>query len=493
MYITRRTIIQLAVFVVVSLVGLTVMAFGYLQAPRLFFGIGQYRVTLDLPDASGLYERSNVTYRGTTVGVVKSIELTDTGVHAELSLDSDVKIPSDLTAEVRSVSAVGEQYVQLLPRDGNSPPLKNGDTIHRSDTSAPPNINELLDATNRGLEAIPQKNLKTTVDESYLAFGGLGPDIARFLRGGSNLARDAKANLNELNNVIDNSAPILDTQTQTSNSVQAWASHLAAITTSLKNNDDSVRGVLQNAPAAADEVGALFDRLQPTLPIVLSNLVSLANVGVAYRDSIEQILVLLPQGTQIIQGVTVPNQHTKQAYKGAYLSFNLNVNLPKPCTSGFLPATQMRSPSLTDYPDAPPGLLYCRTPQDGTTNVRGAKNYPCETRPSRRAASVKLCESDEPYVPLNNDPTWKGDPNATTTGQGVPQFEPGVAVPPGFAPDGLPPVPAAPPPPIAFAQYDPATGTYVGPDGKVYTQANLGSNTPKEQTWQQMLIPPKPN
>ena len=513
MYITRRTVIQLSIFLVVSLVGLAIMAFGYIQVPSLFFGIGRYKVILELPEASGLYPRGNVTYRGTEVGQIKKVTLTDAGVQAELSLDSDVKIPSDLVAEVHSVSAVGEQYVQLLPKNDTSAPLKDGDVISSADTNAPPDINALLDATNRGLQAIPRDNLKTTIDEAYTAFGGLGPEIGRFIQGGSNLARDAKENLNELTNVVDNVGPLLDTQTDTADSVQAWASHLAAITTSLKTNDTAVRGVLQNAPAAADEVRALFDRLQPTLPIVLSNLVSLADVGVAYRADLEQILVLLPQGVQIIQATTVANQNTNPAYKGAFLSFNLNINLPKPCTTGFLPATQMRSASLTDYPDFPKGLLYCRTPQDSPNNVRGARNYPCETRPGKRAATVRLCESDQPYVPLNDGFSWKGDPNATLTGQGVPEFNPGDPIPPGYPqsaplppapppdgtaappPDGAaaPPPDGASPPPIAIARYDPATGTYVGPDGKVYTQANLAANAPEEQTWQSMMLPPKTN
>ncbi|MGI9163970.1 MAG: MCE family protein [Mycobacterium sp.] len=496
MHITSRTKIQLSIFLVVSLVGLTIMAFGYIQVPSLFFGINRYTVTLQLPEASGLYARGNVTYRGTEVGIIKDVALTETGVQAVLSLDSKFKIPSDLQAEVHSVSAVGEQYVQLLPRDDTSAPLKQGDVITRENTSAPPDINELLDATNRGLQAIPRDNLKTTIDEAYLAFGGLGPEIGRFLEGGSNLAIDAKKNLAELTNVVDNVGPILDTQTDTADSVQAWAAHLAAITTSLKDNDSAVRGVLQNAPAAAEEIRALFDRVQPTLPVVLANLAGLTGVAIAYRDDLEQLLVMIPQGVQIIQGTLVPNRGTKQAYMGANLSFNLNINLPKPCTTGFLPPQQIRSAALTDYPDSPAGLLYCRTPQDSPNNVRGAKNYPCETRPGKRAPTVKLCESDEQYVPLNDGFDWKGDANATLSGQGVPQFNPGDVIPPGYPGDSPPlaaPRPVEAPMPIAVAEYDPATGTYLGPDGKVHTQADLAINAPQEQTWQSMMLPPATN
>ena len=60
-------------------------------------------------------------------------------------------------------------------------------------------------------------------------------------------------------------------------------------------------------------------------------------------------------------------------------------------------------------------------------NVRGAKNTPCVTRPGKRAPTVKMCESDEQYVPLNDGDNWKGDPNATLSGQDIPQLPPGLA------------------------------------------------------------------
>jgi phospholipid/cholesterol/gamma-HCH transport system substrate-binding protein len=260
--------------------------------------------------------------------------------------------------------------------------------------------------------------------------------------------------------------------------VSAWASHLAAITTSLQRNDPALRGVIQNAGPAAEEVRGLFDRVKPTLPMLLANLVSLNQVAITYQPDIQQLLVLLPQGTAATQAIGLANRNTKQAYKGIYLSFNLNFNLPSSCTTGFLPANQQRVPADTDYPERPAGDLYCRVPQDSPLNVRGARNTPCETVPGKRAPTVKMCESNENYKPLNDGFNWKGDPNATLSGQPVPQPPPNTAA--TTAP--------APLPPIAPARYDPATGTYVGPDGRVYTQSNL-ANTEQEHTWQSMLLP----
>ena len=43
-----------------------------------------------------------------------------------MSIATSPKIPADLEAEVRSVSAVGEQYVDLRPRTDSGPYLQNG-------------------------------------------------------------------------------------------------------------------------------------------------------------------------------------------------------------------------------------------------------------------------------------------------------------------------------------------------------------------------------
>ena len=481
MVLSRRILTQLAFFAVITLAGGSIMIFNYMGLPNLLFGFGHYKVSVQLPAAAGLYENANVTYRGTNVGRVQGVSLTETGVVARLSLKSDIPIPSDLTAEVHSASSIGEQYVALIP-DSDTGRLAEGDVIPLARTSVPPDISELLAATNNGLEVIPRDNLQTVVSEASTAVGGLGPDLARLVKGSTTLAIDARNNLDALTNLIDNSKPILDSQTATAGSIEAWASNLASVTQQLKNEDQAVTGILQVGPRAADEVRQLFDRLQPTLPVVLANLVTLGDVAVTYQPHLEQLLVLAPSAVEVVQGAGLTNRNTKQDYKGAFLSFNLNLNLPPPCLTGYLPPQQARPTSLTDYPERPAGDFYCRVPQDSMFNVRGARNLPCATRPGKRAPTVKMCESDENYVPLNDGFNWKGDANATLSGQPVPQPRPGD--PPA------PPAAAAPVPPVAVAEYDPATGSYLGPDGKRYTQANLANNA-QEQTWQSMLMPPK--
>ena len=89
------------------------MAFGFVKVPALL-GIGRYNVTVELPASGGLYPTSVVTYRGSEIGRVTSIDVTPDGVRAVLKLDSSTPVPSD-------VYAAGTQ------------PLCRRRTVHRTD------------------------------------------------------------------------------------------------------------------------------------------------------------------------------------------------------------------------------------------------------------------------------------------------------------------------------------------------------------------------
>ncbi|WP_374025412.1 MCE family protein [Mycobacterium sp. HNNTM2301] len=488
--LNRRTWIQLSILSLVTVLSCGAMAFNYMKLPETLFGIGEYVVTVDLPESGGLYQTSVVTYRGTDVGQVKSVDVTATGVRAVLAIRSGVKVPADVQASVHSRSAIGEQYIELTPQPGkggdHGRALRAGDVIPAGRVDVPVDIGHLLDVTNRALQAIPRDNLRTVVNETDRAVGGLGPELSRIVDGSAALAIAGGQTVGPLAALIDQTPPVLDSQIQTSYSIARWASRTAAITAQFKAQDAAVRDLLTQGTNGVEESRALLDRVSPALPVLFANLVSLGDIAVVYRHDIEQLLVLFPQGIAAMAAIVVPSSNTKQEYRGAQLDFNLNINLPPPCTTGYLPPTQRRSPANVDAPDRPAADLFCRVPQDSEFNVRGVRNIPCESKPWKRAPTVELCESDEEYVPLNDGYNWKGDPNATYSGQGVPMYPPGqdprLPPPRGTAP------PAPAPPPLAVATYDPANGDYIGPDGRRYTEFDLAH--PRAKNWQSLLVPP---
>src|SRR6516164_1171212 len=453
--LTRFVRIQLAIFTIVGTIGVIAMVLYYIQAPTLL-GIGRMTVTLELPATGGLYRFSNVTYRGVQLGKVTSVGLTPTGAKATLSLSSSPKVPADLVARVLSVSAVGEQYVDLQPRTDSPPYLHDGSVIAARDTTIPQAVGPMLDQVSALVNSIPKTKLGQLLDESFQGFNGTGYDLGSLFDSTTTISRDANGVVDRTRTLTEDTGPLLDSQAQTTDSIRTWARSLAGISDVFANDDSRVRTLLQNGPEAANEASRLLEQIKPTLPVLLANLTTIGQIGVTYHPSIEQLLVLLPSSVAIEQAAQAEN-HPDGWAQG---DFALTIDDPPICTVGFMPPNTWRSPDdLTDI-DTPDGL-YCKLPQDSPIGVRGARNYPCMGQPGKRAPTVEICESDKPFMPLAMRQhvfgTYPLDPNLIAQGI-LPDdrvnfnreriFGPveGTPLPPGAVPRGTPPGSSLPPP-----------------------------------------------
>jgi virulence factor Mce-like protein len=461
--LTRFVRNQLIIFTIASVIGVAVMLFAYMQIPTMI-GVGRLTVKLELPATGGLYRFSNVTYRGVQIGRVTEVVLTQKGAEATMSLDTSPKIPADLAADVRSVSAVGEQYVDLRPRTDSGPYLKDGSVISVENTTIPQQVGPMLDQVSSLLKSVPKERLSDLLDESFKAFNGAGDDFQSLLDSSASISQYLNEVSDQSKALIDDSGPLLDSQAKTTDSIRTWARSVAGISDEVANHDADIRTILQRGPGFADELSALLNQLKPTLPVLLSNLTTLGQIFVTYNPSIEQLLVLLP-GTVALQqsfGIMKNNPY------GLPLSdFALTISDPPPCTVGFLPPSQWRSPADETTIDTPDGL-YCKLPQDSPIGVRGARNLPCMGHPGKRAPTVELCNDPKGYQPLAIRQHYLGpypiDPNLIA--QGIPPDDrvdfndrihaptEGTPLPPGAVPRGTPPdplmapitpAPAAPP------------------------------------------------
>ncbi|WP_445168032.1 MCE family protein [Mycolicibacterium sp. Dal123E01] len=509
---------QLVVFGVLTVVALLVLGWYFLRLPTLA-GIGQYELKADLPSSGGLYRTANVTYRGITIGKVTEVEPTENGVRATMSISDKYKIPVDASANVHSVSAVGEQYLDLVSDGHAGKYFAAGQTVTKS--TVPEEIGPALDAANRGLAALPADKIPVLLNETAQAVGGLGPSLQRLVDGTQALVTDFKTNIQDVNDIIQNSPAVIDSQIDSSNAIQRWSANLNTIASQTAAQDQALRSGLRQAAPTADAVNAVFSDVRDALPQTLANLEIVLDMLKRYNKGVEQSLVLLPQGASVAQSVSAP-------YPGqAALDFGLTINQPPPCLTGFLPASQWRAPADTRPMPVENGL-YCKIPKDTPANVvRGARNFPCADIPGKRAATPMECRSTEPYTPLGNNP-WFGDPNQVVNcpapGARCDQpVNPGTVIPAPTINNGMNPLPAdllpGPTPPTSdplsppgtgtvqcngqqpnpctytpaagstgnTAIYSPQSGELVGPDGVKYNVSN-SSNT-GDDGWKEMLAP----
>src|ERR1700757_564977 len=299
--LTRLIKTQLVLLVVLAVSAVLVLGWYFLGIPSLV-GVGRYTLYAELPQSGGLYRTANVTYRGITIGKVTDVAPTERGVRATLSIDNGYQIPTDASANVHSVSAVGEQYLDLVSTRTGGPYLQNNQTITKS--TVPSQIGPALDAANRGLAVLPKDNVASLLREASQALGGLGPSLRRLVDAAQGISHDFRGSIDDIDEIVDRSTPIIDSQVNSGDDIARWAANLNSLAAQTAQQDPAIRRILANAAPTADQVNATFGDVRESLPQALANLEIVIDMLRRYHNGVEQALVFLPQSAAIAQSVT---------------------------------------------------------------------------------------------------------------------------------------------------------------------------------------------
>ncbi|AKS32357.1 MCE family protein [Mycolicibacterium goodii] len=441
--IDRLTRMQLTIFGIVTVLTVGAISLFYLQLPAAV-GIGTYHVNANFVAGGGIYPNANVTYRGVTVGRVESVGLAPDGVVARMRLNSNTSIPEDVTATVKSVSAVGEQYIDLVPAgDSSAPKMRDGATISQQNTRVGQDIAGLLAQADSLVSSVSNTRLQDLLRETFKAFNGSGPELARLIESSRLLVDEANANFGQTSQLIDQAGPFLEAQLRSGDDIRSLADGLARLTGEVNRADPQLRTTLNRVPDTTEAANTAFTGIRPTFPILAANLANFGRIGVIYSKSIEQALVIFPALMAALNTVAggVPTD------EGGKLDFKIDLGDPPPCNVGFLPATETRSPADLTLRELPTDL-YCKTAQNDPAVVRGARNYPCQEFPGKRAPTIQLCRDPKGYVPIGSNP-WRGPPVPYGTpiedGRNILPPNKFPMIPPQVDPDPGPPVVQLPP------------------------------------------------
>ena len=201
-------------------------------------GIGRINVQLELPASGGLYSTATSPTAASRSAGSADLQVVDgRRVVATMSPPTSPRIPADLVAKVRSVSAVGEQYVDLQPAAGTPPYLHDGSVI---DAAGPPSPNPsapMLDQLDALVGSIPKEKLGPLLDETSKAFGGAGYDIGSLLDSSSTVLQRLDEVADQNRALVTDSVPLLDAQAAGTDSLRQWAHGLAGVTGDLAQHD----------------------------------------------------------------------------------------------------------------------------------------------------------------------------------------------------------------------------------------------------------------
>lgn len=352
----------------------------YVDVTKLL-GVGHYDMKVDLADGAGLYPGSVVTLSGAAVGDVRELVPADDGVVATIRLEEDVDVPESAVVRVASISAAGEQYLDISAPDTSGPKYRPGSTIPVTDAAQPVSTEKLLADVNGLVDSVPINDLRTSVDEIGGGLADGGRDLSTFLDAILPLQETFTENLQPTASLIDDAQTVLETQKRAERQLATSAADLAEFSSRLRDSDRQLRGTLNNVPPMDAEIQKTVRGLDPEVAQLLASTGQVAEVSGDYDDGVRQTLTILPGLTAAFQTAL-----DESPLEGSVSLFaRSNVNDPPPCTQGFV--QNRRSPREVT-PVEPPTNVWCQVPSSSPQAVRGARNYPCPAGPSRGPAAL---------------------------------------------------------------------------------------------------------
>jgi phospholipid/cholesterol/gamma-HCH transport system substrate-binding protein len=406
--ITRRTRIQLLVFVVITLLGVSYVGARYARLDRLVLD-DHYTVVAHFPDSGGIFAGGEVSYRGVQVGRVGELQLTDDGVDVYMDIDnSHDDIPADSLAVVGNRSAVGEQYVELQPQVDTAPYLGDSSEIAMADTRTPIPTQKLLADISDTTESVDKDALRTTVLEMGTAFGGTGKDLQRIIDTGDSFINEANANFDVTTALIRDSNTVLKGQVAKAAAIRNFARQLSLFSGTLAGSDAALRRVIDDGSATATQLRTFLEDNRVQLGELINNLVTTGDVVVRHLPGIRQILVIYPYVVE--GGFTVVSKSPDTGLYDAHFGMIITDN--PVCHHGY-ESTDTRPPQ--DGSNRPLNTQAgCREPA-AASNARGSQNLP------RAGAAYRAPVAS--YDPQTGRLRWGGrvDPALAQPGTLAPQ------------------------------------------------------------------------
>ena len=387
--ITRRTKVQLLVFVVITLLGVSYVGARYARLDQLVRD-DTYTVVAHFAESGGIFAGGEVTYRGVKIGQVEQLELTGSGVDVHLGIeDSFDSIPADAIALVGNRSAVGEQYVELQPQSDEKPYLGDESEIAVENTRTPIQTQTLLTNLSNTVESVDKDALRTTVDELGAAFAGTGDDLGQIIDTGNAFIEDANENFDVTTALIRDSNVVLQGQVDSETAIRTFARDLALFSDTLAASDGDLRGVIDSGSVAANELRTFIEDNEVQLGELINNLVTTGEVVVQHLDGIEQVLVVYPYVVE--GGFTVVSKSPDTGRYDAHFGL-ITQSSPPVCRRGY-ESTDTRPPQ--ERADLPMNEgARCLEPAT-QSNARGSQHSPA----SRVAAT---------YDPTTGRLRWGG-------------------------------------------------------------------------------------
>lgn len=290
---TRKHVLSIA-----SIITTFVLCLLYLFGVALKTPLTKPRVNVDvlLPLSGGVYEGSEVTYRGMRVGRVTTLDLTETGVRATVRLDASAKIPMDARPKVRSLSPVGEQYIDFQPRTDGGPYLADGSVVRGTAADIPTSLATAAINLDHLIQEIDPDALRTVLTETAAGLEGTEDDLQQLIVQGADLLDEFNAHWEPTERVIVNGGRLLTLGADLVPDFTAITRDAATFAAWLRDVDPVLARLLDKSPGQIEELRRLVRDVDGIMTDYLDPYITLADFIVAREPHLRALAESYPRG-----------------------------------------------------------------------------------------------------------------------------------------------------------------------------------------------------
>jgi len=294
----------------VALGVVTVLGFYYILFDAIGFKLldQPYTVQVVLPVAGGVYSEAYVTYRGVEVGRVTALHLHTDRVVADLSIHAGTRIPADVSANVKELTAAAEQYLDLVPLSSKGPYLHNGSVIPEDHTSVPVSIGTLLDTLNSLVQSLHASDLNTLTSALATGLKNAGGDLRAIIVDADTLVTALQSAIPGTQQLIDAGHTVLSTFQSTAGEFQQFSANLDLLSRQVAASNADLVALLQNGASAGTALSTfLHSTAQPTVALI-DGLSSVTGVAYDRQPAFQALFQVLPLFADDVAMVTTGGQ-----------------------------------------------------------------------------------------------------------------------------------------------------------------------------------------
>ena len=366
---------QLAIFGAISVL---VIAYTLFDVMGVKAGPGPYRVVVQLNNGGGIFPGAEVALRGVQIGRVSSVTVSSHGVTVALDIDHGRKVRANSIAHVYDLSAVGEQYVDFVPKADSGSYLHDGSVIPPSQTTTPLAVPTVLYDLEQFVGSLNADDVRTLTTQLAAAFHDTGPQLRSILVNGAQLVDQLSASQRAALDLLHNADTSLRTAASHATDFATFATSLRQLSETLNAQTPAFDALLSQSASTTTLVDDVVVENASAASVLLADLATISQIQVARVPALRALLVAVPRFGELVP--TVVRNGVLQLV--IYVNGHQQVCQYGPALTSPLSGTR-----------SPPQNVGCPSITSGEL-VRGAANAP---RPSAQTATdgTQVAEYDQ--------------------------------------------------------------------------------------------------